>query len=228
MYDFKKDFEMWQKYAFRFHSRNILKQDFYCFTQSFVEKRAHLEVSLANVDRNRVLEIGGGGGEHVAFEKNNGLKNYIVIDNVKDFLDIVKKQYSITAMAADGCELPFKDDTFSVCIATSVFEHVTQLEKMLLEIKRVLVKDGNLLVIVPVNGNIVIEIYKLLISYPFMVLNGIKRPGNIWNYLNVNSFKRIKALLDINFGIIEKHSIPFKFVPTALSPLYYFHCKNIK
>lgn len=228
VYNFKRDYEKFHRYAHRFHERNIVSQDFYSATQSIVEKKAHLKVANAKVDRTRILEIGGGGGEHLVFEKNKSLDNYVVTDIQSDFLEIIKKQFNVTTVASDGNLLPFTDDSFSACIATSVLEHVVQLEKTLLEVKRVLKKDGDFLVVVPTNGGILIEIYKLLVSYPFMSFNGIKKPSYIWHYENVNCFKRVNALLHIHFKIVEKCSIPFSFFPLFLSPLYFFHCRNVK
>jgi len=225
-YDFGSDYEAWKKYAHRFHARNMENRDLYCLTQSLVERTAHRQIAEANTNRSRILEIGGGGGEHFAFEKNINSENYVVVDVEKCFLDILRKQFDVDSIAANGCSLPFKAATFSTIIATSVFEHVDQLENMLFEIKRVLTQNGDLLVIVPTNGSLIIEVYKLFISYPFMLFNGIKKPGRIWNYVNVNSFKRINALLHIHFGSIRKHSIPFKILPFFLSPLYFFHCRN--
>jgi ubiquinone/menaquinone biosynthesis C-methylase UbiE len=226
MYDFKSDYDKWCHYARKLHERNLVGQDLYCLTQSIVEKKAHREVARTKTDRTRILEIGGGGGEHIVFEKNITSNNYVVIDIEKDFLNIIRKHFDIITIAADGCELPFKADSFSTIIATSVFEHVAQLEKVLLEIKRILTKEGDLLVIVPINGSLIIEIYKLLISYPFMFFNGIKKPNYIWNYLNVNSFKRINALLHIHFLIASKRSIPFNMFLPFLSPLYFYHCRK--
>jgi ubiquinone/menaquinone biosynthesis C-methylase UbiE len=225
-YDFRSDYETWKKYARRFHARNIENQDLYCLTQSLVEKTAHRQVAEAKTNRSRILEIGGGGGEHIAFEKNVSSENYVVVDVETQFLDILRKQFDVAILAADGCSLPLKTASFSTIISTSVFEHVDQLENMLLEIKRVLTQDGDLLVIVPTNGSLIIEAYKLFISYPFMRYNGIKKPDHIWNYVNVNSFKRINALLHIHFTSIRKQSIPFKMLPSFLSPLYFFHCRN--
>lgn len=226
MYDFKNDYDKWCHYARRLHERNLVGQDLYCLTQSIIEKKAHREVARTKASRTRILEIGGGGGEHIVFEKNIKSHNYVVIDIEKDFLNIIRKQFDIITIAADGCELPFKADSFSTIISTSVFEHVTQLEKMLLEIKRILQKGGDLLVIVPTNGSLIIGVYKLLISYPFMFFNGIKKPNYIWNYLNINSFKRINALLHFHFLIASKRSIPFAIFPPFLSPLYFYHCRK--
>ncbi len=228
MYNFKGDYEKFQRYAHRFHDLNLVAQDLYSATQSIATRRAHLKIANAKIDRTRILEIGGGGGEHIAFEKDNGFDNYVVTDIESDFLKIIRKQFDIVALASDGSQLPFKDNSFTVSIATSVLEHVVLLEKMLLEVKRVLKEDGDFLVVVPTNGGILIEIYKLLVSYPFMSFNGIKKPSYIWHYLNVNCFKRIRALLHIYFEIVDKCSLPYKHIPSFLSPLYYFHCRNRK
>lgn len=225
-YDFESDYRKWSEYARRFHEGSTANRDLYALSQSLVEKSAHRHLADANANRRKILEIGGGGGEHIAFEKRVDPDHYVVIDLEESFLDMIKKRHDVTVMAADGQSLPFRDGSFSAVISTSVFEHVTHLERMLLEIKRVLSPDGDLLVVVPTNGSLIVEAYKFFISYPFMFLNGVRRPGHIWHYVNVNSFRRIRALLNIHFATIEERAIPFRFLPSFLSPLYFFHCRN--
>ena len=225
-YDFESDYRKWGEYARRFHEGSAANLDLYARSQSLVEKVAHRHVAEANANRRRILEIGGGGGEHIAFEPPIEPDHYVVIDLEKPYLDMIRKRHDVTVMAADGQALPFREGSFSSVISTSVFEHVIHLEHMLLEIKRVLAPGGDLLVVVPTNGSPVIEIYKFFISYPFMFLHGIKRPGHIWNYVNVNSFRRVRALLKIHFTTMEERAIPFRILPSYLSPLYFFHCRN--
>ena len=49
----------------------------------------------------------------------------------------------------DGHTLPFKDEEFDSIISSEVFEHVGNIEEIIIELKRVLKKDGIMLITVP-------------------------------------------------------------------------------
>lgn len=227
MYDFQKDLEAWERYAIRAHSRRFVKQDFYVGSQSLVETKGHQLIAAADCDRSRILEIGTGGGEHIAFERPDALENYFAADIKPQFLSLVKQQFPrVTTVLLDGTSLPFEDGFFTTCIASAVLEHVSALDATLIEIDRVLAPNGSLLVVVPTNGSLCINLFKLLVTYPTLRANGIARPSYIWHFENVNSMARIRALLWKNFDITTHQSVPLRFLPAALSPLYFFHCRK--
>ncbi len=226
-YDFRNDYEKWITYARRFHERNLVTGDLYCFTQSFIERKAHRQIAMAEAKRVRTLEIGAGGGEHIFFEKAEDLKDYFTIDVERSFLQILKRQFKVAAILGDAEEIPFQSRSFSTVIASSVLEHISHLEKLLKEIKRILWPEGDFLVTIPRNGSVIIQAYKLLISYPSLRLKGVKRPSFIWNYSNINSCKRIEALLNIHFQVVARHPVGFRHFPSFLAPLIFFHCRNV-
>lgn len=227
-YNFQKDYLTWKNYARHAHSRNFTKNDFYISSQSIVERFGHQKIARANCNRQKILEIGVGGGEHIEFEKGTvDLKNYTAVDIESSFLELVKKHYpEVNTVHISGCLLPFSESYFTTVIAASTLEHIPSLDDSLREIQRVLVPDGDFLVLVPRNGGLLIELFKGLVTYPTLRLNGIKRPSLIWHYENANSFKRIKVLLMKYFEILEEAPVPFSWLPSLLSPLHFFHCAN--
>ena len=52
----------------------------------------------------------------------------------------------------DGHKLPFADETFDLIISTQVFEHVEYIDEIILELYRVLKKDGKMVITVPLCG----------------------------------------------------------------------------
>lgn len=227
-YDFHKDLQIWKRYATRAHSRNFIKKDFYIKSQSVVERIGHQKIVQACCNRDRVLEIGVGGGEHIEFEKvKMNLENYTVVDIESNFLDIVKKHYpQVNAVKVEGTSLPFANNHFNTVIAASTLEHIADLESSLKEVQRVLCRGGDFLILIPRNGGLLIELFKYCITYPTLRLQGIRRPNLIWHYENASSFQRIKVLLMKHFEIKMETPIPFSWAPAWLSPLHFFHCVN--
>ncbi len=225
MYNFGKDLDNWRRYVLKIHARYIEKQDAYTFLQSVVERFGHELVASENRMKSRILEIGGGGGEHVRYELPLKDKKYIVIDINSDHLKLMMKQYNLPAIAADGAFLPFRSGLFESCVSIGVLEHICDLDRMLSEVNRVLKENGDFFVVVPTNGSLCINLFKLFISYPSMYINGIRKPRYIWNYENVNNFTRVQCMIEKFFYINRSEAVPVKFLPWFLSPLWFFHCK---
>lgn len=229
-YDFNKDYSFWKRYAVQAHSRNFSKKDIYVSLQSIVENIGHRRIALACCNRERILEVGVGGGEHIGFEMNQtDLKNYTAVDIEPAFLELVKKQYpEVEAVQVDGSKLPFPDNHFTTIISSAVLEHIPDLEGTLKEIDRVLVDNGDFLVLVPRNGGLLIELFKRFVTYPTLWLKGIQRPSLIWHYENANMFNRIKVLLMKHFFIKVESPVPFARLPECFSPLHFFHCTKLR
>jgi ubiquinone/menaquinone biosynthesis C-methylase UbiE len=90
----------------------------------------------------RLLDVGSKTGEHLA-----GVDGEVVA------LDIEFQEVSspVSYVLADGCRLPFPDDSFDMAVSNQVLEHVSPAnrELMIREISRVLKPQGKLLVSTP-------------------------------------------------------------------------------
>ena len=229
MYNFAEDLEKFHRYAVKIHTRDPNWLDLHTILTGFIEAAGHNQVARKNQSNRVVLEIGVGGGEHVQYERPFIKdKQYYAVEIEFEYAKIAKERYdAVTVINADGAYAPFKENAFDSCIAIGVLEHVVELEKLLFRVKEVVKKEGDFFVVIPTNGSLCINLFKLLISYPSMYVRGIKKPSYVWNYLNVNDFKRIRCLLSKHFFMQEISSLPFKYVPISLSPLYFIHCKVI-
>lgn len=224
-YDFQKDYALWKEYARRAHSRNFAgKKDVYVSLQSIVERVGHRKIAEAACDRSCVLEIGAGGGEHIEFEKNS-LNDYTAVDIEPKFLELIKEHYpAVKAVQVAGSALPFPDRSFTTVIAASTLEHIPTLEETLAETRRVLTENGDFLVLVPRNGSLIVNLFKVFVTYPTLRLKGIRRPGLIWHYENANTFQRVRVLLSKYFLVKDEAPVPCSWMPEAFSPLHFFHC----
>ncbi len=100
-----------------------------------------------------VLEVGCGVGYGTNF-----LADYAScvegIDVSKDAIEHCREKYNrdnLSFKKVEGLKLPFKDNTFDICVSFQVIEHINpeSVEEWLSEIKRVLNKDGTFLLTTP-------------------------------------------------------------------------------
>ena len=119
-------------------SRNKSEKDYFDF------EKFQAEMVLKSLKRrgillkgSKVLDIGSGrGGYSYALNKNGA---YVVS------LDIDRKMFTSSNkrfVNADAINLPFKASSFDMVFCSSVIEHLEEPEKLLLEIKRILKKEG--------------------------------------------------------------------------------------
>lgn len=102
----------------------------------------------------RVLEIGAGTGEHLAFVRHS-FKEYILNDHDPKTLDIAKKKLTETHTGKlafeiqTGEKLKYEDNTFDRIVAAHVLEHIYQPHLALKEWYRVIKNGGVLTVLIP-------------------------------------------------------------------------------
>jgi ubiquinone/menaquinone biosynthesis C-methylase UbiE len=152
---FSNRYTNWKK---NFVIRNI-------FCQTLRKKPEH---QLINV-----LDAGCGEGSFIYKLKTEFSKNYNLAFHGIDlsFLDIdfagKRKEY----FGHDGCEfqrmdilnLDYEDNYFDIIITSEVIEHILEPAKMLLELKRVLKKDGFLIITTPSKGgSIFVRILRII------------------------------------------------------------------
>ncbi|TSC63540.1 MAG: putative methyltransferase [Microgenomates group bacterium Gr01-1014_93] len=106
---------------------------------------------------------------------------------------------------ADAASLPFKNDFFDLAVCLEVLEHVDNPQKVISEIKRVLKKDGKVVMLVPADN----KLFKIVwfvwtLYYP------------VWRHAHVQSFSgqgledliksaglKIKYIKTFNLGMLK-------------------------
>lgn len=112
----------------------------YAFVEKLVAKKA-------------VLEVGCGTG-YGTYHLSKFASEIVAVDIAKENISICEAEYkkeNLIFLSADGLKLPFEDRTFEVVVSFQVIEHIepTNVQKYLLEIKRVLGKGGIFVVSTP-------------------------------------------------------------------------------
>ncbi len=98
----------------------------------------------------RTLDIGAGLGTQLEWEDLE-TQDYVATDLREDHLAELRVRFpGVEAVKADvQSELPFEDDSFDRVNAIHVLEHLPNLPPALDEIRRVLKRDGRLVVVIP-------------------------------------------------------------------------------
>lgn len=166
------------------------------------------------------LEIGGGLGEHLKYEKLSyeQTKNYVVLDLRESLIKKIQTSYPhITAICGD-CQkpLPFEDGYFDRIIAIHVLEHLPNLPAAIHELFRVCnKKSGTLSIVIPCEGGLAYSfarkisskrIFEKRYNQPydwFIQREHLNKPKEIFEeiapYFNLQSSKYFPFLLPFIF-----------------------------
>lgn len=135
-----------------------------------------------------VLEIGSGDGElsRLVFSRLKFIDVGVDIDT--DAIKRAKKcKFYKKVICADSAKLPFKSKSFTTVVANSTFEHVDSLKPSIIEIYRVLKKDGVFIFSVPLKD----FHFSLLKSSCKGKLERLNKRLHHVNYYNENEWKRM-------------------------------------
>ena len=111
------------------------------------------EFNLLNEIKDKtVLDIGAGGGGKTVFYALNGAKKVIGIDIEEGFIAEAKQfaekmHAENTDFKVENAEkTSFKENSFDICVMNDVFEHLSNPEKVLKEVHRILKNGGKVFI----------------------------------------------------------------------------------
>lgn len=127
--------EYYKKHYWNVHYKGMLG----VFTNGY-----HRKLEKSNKAKHhfkKVLEIGGGTGEHLKFV-NHTFQEYLLLDISENELGLERvksdpRESRISFVIADAIDLPFEDEVFDRVLVTCVLHHIPNLENALSEIRRV-------------------------------------------------------------------------------------------
>ena len=156
--------------------------------------------TIPDKERLKILDAGCGEGhliEKLNYKNNNNL--YYGIDIIQIFLQKAKERCPYaTFKIMDLSKINFDDEFFDIIICTEVLEHIIKYKIVIEELKRVLKKDGYLIITFP-NETL------------WMISRFLLRRKHI--KIHVNSFtpNKIKSL--VKMKLISQVNLPFKLPP---------------
>lgn len=118
-----------------------------------LKDRRLLKVIKRNPKPCRILDVGCGSGLLLKCLSDDGYTNLNGIDISTPAINFTNQLLGRdVAHWADASNLPFPDEAFDIVVASEVIEHMNDLEGTLSEWKRVLTKDGKLIITTPKAG----------------------------------------------------------------------------
>ncbi len=120
----------------------------------------------------KVLEIGGGSGEHLPYIKYVPGLSYTSVDIRNKFSDTHIENLSddltkkLDFVVGDAQNLPFPDSLFDRVFTPCLLHHVDVVLAVLLEARRVTVGGGEIAFIVPTDPGFLNQLIKRIVSYP--------------------------------------------------------------
>ncbi len=137
----------------RFWDKKLLTEKFLLKSPIYIKKNILISNYLKKFKGN-LLDIGVGYGtlENILSKKGSKLKFY-GIDISKIAIDKIRDNVKGTFVIADVRKIPFKDNLFDFVVEMDLLEHFQkrELSKTLSEVRRVLRKEGDFIISVPLN-----------------------------------------------------------------------------
>jgi ubiquinone/menaquinone biosynthesis C-methylase UbiE len=137
-----------QKFTKKSDNQNFYYHSFAGILLGSKARAKLIEKEMEKLNKNKsFLEVGCAQGYYLAkaLEKTN---NVFGIDITKDFIELAKKT-GANAKIASGEKLPCKKEKFDFGLCTETLEHIPNWKKAVKEIKRVLKKNGKVIITIP-------------------------------------------------------------------------------
>lgn len=193
----KKLQKIWNQVPVDYYQNEIAKNPLKRFWHS--EKINTLKKILGNKNYRKILDVGSASGRMANEVSKIYPKAEIVgIDAYKRAIEYGKKTYPhIKFRVADAHKMPFRSNSFDLVICYEVIEHLVDPLSALMEMKRVLKKNGRAIVAMD-SGNWLFRIVWWISE---------KTISNVWQNAHLHPFKHTelqKIIKKAGFKIIKK------------------------
>jgi ubiquinone/menaquinone biosynthesis C-methylase UbiE len=187
------------------------------FGISYFEKQ--VERFWNNQQPKKVLEIGGGSGEHLPFINYIPIEKYVSLDlrpiltnaHVSEISEDLKSRLEFIQGNAEF--LPFEDSSFDRVFTTCLLHHVDDVLAVLLEIRRVAEIGGEIAFVFPTDPGILNQIVKRVISF-----RRIRKLTNVQPQLfyALEHRNHVLGIMELIKFVYRSDQLDFKYRPFPL------------
>lgn len=188
-----------------------------------------IERNWSNSDATKILEVGCGEGEHLAFLSDKTLKNlksYHMLDirptptKLTDKLTELEasnkffsaNRFHYTQGSVEA--IPFPDNFFNRTVSTCLFHHLSDPFTGFRELERVTMPGGEISIGLPCDPGILNRLIKTLITFPKARRLGLTNPKLIYALEHPN---HIHGLLSLARYIYSQHRVTTFFHPFKIN-----------
>ncbi|MBN1993480.1 MAG: methyltransferase domain-containing protein [Anaerolineae bacterium] len=165
---------------------------------------------LARLPQARALEIGCGEGTLL-----RGLDIEVIQLDISVHRLNKARNENARLLCADGLELPFVEASFEGVLLIAVLEHVSQPERMVSEVSRILKPGGEVAILVP--NDVWMSLGRLIL---------FKWPPRYPDHLSWISPRRIRRMAGKDFKVSAAYALPLRQLPFALNMYYWVTLKK--
>lgn len=138
----------------KYTGERIIPKEEFCGpnTNIYKEHAARYEFASKYIKSKKILDIACGSGYGSEILSKNGAGHITGCDISEESIEYAKKHYqknNIKFVSGDITKLNFKDEEFDCIVSFETLEHAKDQEAVLSELKRVLKKDGILIISTP-------------------------------------------------------------------------------
>jgi ubiquinone/menaquinone biosynthesis C-methylase UbiE len=175
----------------------------------------------------KVLDVGcaGAGLSRLLSERCD----VVGVDIQKSYMDKRRRgRGKLNFLLGDINALPFREECFDLLICTSVLEHLLDLDHVLPNLKRLLKKNGNLIVGYPIETWLFKLIWRVISPHEYAYID--PHAGQIENYWNnptthKQNYLAIRNVLAKHFDLVFQAKLPFSSLPDLFS---FYECIKLK
>ena len=183
-----------------------------------IERFNHLYPVKNSRATGRVLEIGAGLGEHIAYEDLDR-NEYFALELRPEMARSISERFPAVRVLVGDCQsrLDFPDESFDRVVAVHVLEHLPDLPAAVKEAHRLLKPSGEFCVVIPCEGGLAYSLARRLSAQRIFE----KRYGTSYDWFirteHINTPAEIAYELRPYFRLVKHAYFPFRIPSVHLN-----------